>query len=167
MVGILGVVLLVAASLGLVGQVAGFFGAGISLLVAFICYQSARLRRDKRRAIEGQGWWSVSQLGFRNVTYRPGRSVLCIALIASATFIIVAVDAFRRDSVTASTDRKTGTGGYPLLAESVVPLVPDPVTEEGRETLNLFDDQNKLIDEVSFTRFRLRPGDDASCLNLY
>jgi hypothetical protein len=45
--------------------------------------------------------------------------------------------------------------------------VPDPVTEEGRETLNLFDDQNNLIDEVSFTRFRLRPGDDASCLNLY
>jgi ABC-type lipoprotein release transport system permease subunit len=165
--GILGMVLLVAASLGLIGQVAGFFGAGISLLVAFICYQSARLRRDKRRAIEGQGWWSVSQLGFRNVTYRPGRSVLCIALIASATFIILAVDAFRRDSVTASNDRKTGTGGYSLLAESVVPLVPDPVTREGREALNLFDDLNNLFDEVSFTRFRLRPGDDASCLNLY
>ena len=165
--GIAGVLLLVAASIGLIGQVAGFFGAGISLLIAFICYQSARLRRDKRRVIEGQGWWSVSQLGFRNVTYRPGRSVLCIALIASATFIIVAVDAFRRDSTEASTDRKTGTGGYALLAESVVPIVPDPVTEEGRETLNLFADQNNLIDEVSFTRFRLRPGDDASCLNLY
>ncbi|HEX5735872.1 MAG TPA: FtsX-like permease family protein [Blastocatellia bacterium] len=165
--GIVGLLLLVAASLGLIGQVVGFFGAGISLLIAFICYQSARLRRDKRRAIEGQGWWSVSQLGFRNVTYRPSRSVLCIALIASATFIIVAVDAFRRDSAVASTDRKTGTGGYALLAESVVPLVPDPVTKDGRETLNLFADQNNLIDEVSFTRFRLRPGDDASCLNLY
>ena len=35
-------------------------------------------------------------LGFRNATYRPGRSVLCIALIASAAFIIVSVDAFRR-----------------------------------------------------------------------
>jgi putative ABC transport system permease protein len=165
--GAFGVALLVAASLGLVGQVAGFFGAGISLLIAFICYQSARLRNDKRRAIEGNGWWSVSQLGFRNVTYRPGRSVLCIALIASATFIIVAVDAFRRDSTEASTDRKTGTGGFPLLAESIVPLVPDPATDDGRESLNLFADQNNLLEGVSFTRFRLRPGDDASCLNLY
>ncbi|HJQ69845.1 MAG TPA: FtsX-like permease family protein [Blastocatellia bacterium] len=165
--GVIGVALLASASLGLIGQVAGFFGAGITLLVAFVCYQSARLRKDKRGAIGGQGWWSVSQLGFRNVTYRPGRSVLCIALIASATFIIVAVDAFRRDSTEASTGSKSGTGGYALLAESVVPLVSDPVTEEGRETLNLFADQNNLLDEVSFTRFRLRPGDDASCLNLY
>ena len=165
--GALGVMLLVAASLGLIGQVAGFFGAGISLLIAFTCYQSARLRKDKRKVIEGRGWWSVSQLGFRNVTYRPGRSVLCIALIASATFIIVAVDAFRRDTTEASTDKKSGTGGFPLLAESVVPLVPDPVTDEGRETLNLFADEKGLIEGVSFTRFRLRPGDDASCLNLY
>ncbi len=165
--GVLGVVLLVASSLGLIGQVAGFFGAGTSLLIAFICYQAARLRKNKKGAIEGNGWWSVSRLGFRNVTYRPGRSVLCIALIASATFIIVAVDAFRRDSSEALTDRKTGTGGFPLLAESVVPLVPDPNTEDGRETLNLFADQNSLLEGVSFTRFRLRPGDDASCLNLY
>jgi putative ABC transport system permease protein len=165
--GVFGVLLLVAASLGLIGQVAGFFGAGTALLVAFICYQSARLRNNKKSAIEGNGWWSVSKLGFRNVTYRPGRSVLCIALIASATFIIVAVDAFRRDSSEASTDRKTGTGGFPLLAESVVPLVPDPNTDDGRETLNLFADQNSVLEGVSFTRFRLRPGDDASCLNLY
>jgi ABC-type antimicrobial peptide transport system permease subunit len=165
--GVLGIALLAAASLGLVGQVAGFFGAGTALLVAFICYQAARLRKDKKSTIEGSGWWSVSRLGFRNVTYRPGRSVLCIALIASATFIIVAVDAFRRDSSVASTDRKTGTGGFPLLAESVVPLVPDPATDEGRETLNLFADQGSVLEGVSFTRFRLRPGDDASCLNLY
>ena len=165
--GVLGAALLAFASLGLIGQVAGFFGAGTALLVAFICYQAARLRKDKKRAIEGNGWWSVSRLGFRNVTHRPGRSVLCIALIASATFIIVAVDAFRRDSAEASTDRKSGTGGFPLLAESVVPLVPDPGTDEGRETLNLFADQNSVLEGVSFTRFRLRPGDDASCLNLY
>ena len=165
--GVLGAVLLVSSSLGLIGQVAGFFGAGTSLLIAFICYQAARLRKNKKSSIEGNGWWSVSRLGFRNVTYRPGRSVLCIALIASATFIIVAVDAFRRDSTTASTDRKSGTGGFPLLAESVVPLVPDPGTDDGRETLNLFADQNSVLEGVSFARFRLRPGDDASCLNLY
>ena len=34
------------------------------------------------------------QLGIRYPSHRPGRAVLCIALIASATFLIVAVDSF-------------------------------------------------------------------------
>ena len=40
---------------------------------------------------------SVSGLGLRGVSFRPGRSVLCIALVASATFVIVAVGSFRRE----------------------------------------------------------------------
>ena len=35
-------------------------------------------------------------LGLRSAAYRPGRSILCIALIASATFLIVSLDAFRQ-----------------------------------------------------------------------
>ena len=90
---------------GLVGQVAGFFGGGALLLVALLCFQSVWLRRRRRRLLGGGGWWAVARLGFRNATHRPGRSVLCIALIASASFIIVAVDAFRRDG--AATRRST------------------------------------------------------------
>ncbi|HEY0082328.1 MAG TPA: ABC transporter permease, partial [Pyrinomonadaceae bacterium] len=117
----LAVLLLAAAASKLVGEVAGFFGAGTLFLVALLCFQSAWLRGANRRAtISGRGWWPVARLGFRNATHRPGRSVLCIALIASAAFIIVAVDAFRRDPAdAASTDRKNGTGGYTLLAESL------------------------------------------------
>jgi len=164
---VLGLLLLVAAALRLIGQTGGFFGGGIILLIAFLCYQSAWLRRNRRNAIHGSGWLPVSQLGFRNATSRPGRSVLCIALIASAAFIIVSVDAFRRGSEAATMDRKSGTGGYALLAESLVPLVHDPNSPEGREAMNLPAEPSGPLTGVTFARFRVRPGDDASCLNLY
>ncbi|HKQ51125.1 MAG TPA: ABC transporter permease [Pyrinomonadaceae bacterium] len=160
--------LLLGAALGRVGQVAGFFGGGALLLIALLCYQSVWLRRRQRRLLGGSGWWSVARLGFRNVAHRPVRSVLCIALIASAAFIIVAVESFRREGRDATLDRKSGGGGYPLLAESALPLVHDPNTPEGREALNLNTGQDAAaLEGIRFARFRLRPGDDASCLNLY
>jgi putative ABC transport system permease protein len=163
----LGSGLLVAAALGRVGEVAGFFGGGTLLLVGLLCSQAVWLRQGKGKAISGTGWWPVSHLGLRNTTYRPGRSILCIALIASAAFIIVAVDAFRRDDKKAVRDRRSGSGGFPLLAESLLPLVHDPNSPEGREALNLTTEDSEELKDVSFTRFRVRAGDDASCLNLY
>ena len=165
----LGLALLLAAGLGLIAQVAGFFGGGTLLLVALLFYQAAWLRGKQSSLIRGNGWWPVSRLGFRNATHRPGRSVLCITLIASAAFIIVAVDAFRRrDSNDVARDRKSGSGGFQLLAESLLPVVHDPNTAEGREALNLVSDQDAAaLEGITFTRFRVRPGDDASCLNLY
>ncbi len=160
--------LLLSTALGLVGQVAGFFGGGALLLIALLCYQSVWLRRRKRKLLGGGGWWAVARLGFRNVAHRPVRSVLCIALIASASFIIVAVESFRRDGRDSTLDKKSGGGGYPLQAESALPLVHDPNTPEGREALNLDTRQGEAaLDAIRFARFRLRPGDDASCLNLY
>src|SRR5262245_5017424 len=162
--GALGIALLIAAALKAIGQAGGFFGAGTSLLVAILFFWSARLRSDKKRTIQGQGAWPIARMGFRCATTRPGRSVLCIALVASATFIIVSVDAFRRDGRAEALDRKSGNGGYPLMAESLLPVIHDPNSQQGREELNLNDDK---LTGVKIERFRLRPGDDASCLNLY
>jgi ABC-type lipoprotein release transport system permease subunit len=163
---VFGLLLLAAAAFQLIGQAAGFFGGGTLLLMALLFYQSSWLRRKQQSILSGAGWWPVVRLGFRNTTYRPARSILCIALIASATFIIVAVDSFRhREGGASVTDRKSGTGGYPILAESTVALVKDPNTPGGREDFNLGGDDS--LKNVAFTTFRLRPGDDASCLNLY
>lgn len=166
---LLGVLLLIAAGLHLIEQVAGFFGGGTLLLAAFLFYQSSFLRQRRRGSLSGAGWWPIARLGFRSATYRPGRSILCIALIASASFIIVAVDSFRhRESADNLLERKSGTGGFPLLAESLVPLVQDPSTREGQEALNLISgNPDSPINGVTLTRFRVQPGDDASCLNLY
>ena len=162
---IMGVALLVLGALKVIPQAAGFFGGGVVLLVAAVSFISSWLKRPSRSHIHGAGWWTIARLGFRNATYRPGRTTLCITLIASAAFIIVAVDSFRRSGVSA-TDRKSGTGGYPLLAESLLPIVHDPNTLDGRESLNLNTDEATLKN-LTFTSLRVRPGDDTSCLNLY
>jgi hypothetical protein len=159
--------LLIVGALRVIPQVAGFFGGGVVLLVAAVCFLSAWLQRRNRTPIRGTGWWSISLLGFRNAAYRPSRTVLCVALIASAAFIIVSVDAFRRTGSAAS-DRNSGTGGFPLLAESLLPIVHDINTHEGREALNLNASNNDAaFADLKFVNFRVRPGDDTSCLNLY
>jgi putative ABC transport system permease protein len=149
--GVLALGLLAAARLRALDQTAGFFGAGTLLLIAALCLESAWLKSRSFASIGG-----LITLGLRSATYRPGRSILCIAQIACATFLIVSVDAFRRDADPA------GTGGFPLMAESVLPLIHDPNTAAGREALNI-----PPLTGVEFVSFRLRPGDDASCLNLY
>jgi len=164
---IISLILLILGYAHLIPEVAGFFGAALVLLVASICFISSWLRRRNRRIIQGFGIWGLSKMGIRNASYRPGRTVLCVALIASAAFIIVAVDAFRRSGIDA-TDRKSGTGGFPLQAESLLPIVNDPNTLDGREALNLNNQSDgAILSGVSFTRFRVRAGDDTSCLNLY
>jgi putative ABC transport system permease protein len=160
---VIGIALLIAGALQAIPRVAAFFGGGVVLLIAGVFYISSWLKRSTRPPIQGVGWWTVARLGFRNATYRPGRTVLCITLIAAAAFIIVAVDSFRRSGV-AATDRKSGTGGFPLLAESLLPVVHDANTSAGREALNLDD---AALKDVSFVSLRVRPGDDTSCLNLY
>jgi hypothetical protein len=49
------------------------------------------------------------------------------------------------------------------MGETVRPFYHDPNTDEGRRSLNL----ETLDRSVKLEPFRLRPGDDASCLNLY
>ena len=164
---VVGGLLLVAGYARIIPQIAAFFGGGVVLLVAGICFLSAWLRRRERKTIQGTGWWAIARLGFRNATYRPARTVLCITLIAAAAFIIVAVDSFRRSGV-AATDRKSGTGGYPLLAESLLPVVHDANTPDGRESLNLSStNDDDVLKGMNVVNLRVRPGDDTSCLNLY
>ncbi len=162
-----GVALLGAAWANRIGKTGGFFGAGALLLAALLCFEYGWLKSKGGSLIGGSGWWPVAKLGFRNATYRPGRSILCIALIASAAFIIVAVDAFKRDSGDAVLDKKSGNGGFALLAESQLPIYHDLNTSEGKEALSIVAQKGFDPASVSFTGFRVRPGDDASCLNLY
>lgn len=156
-----GLLLVVAGATGLLPQVAGFFGAGALLLIALLAGFRARLARQGT-PITGNGAAAVARLGGRNCSYRPGRAVLSVALIASATFILVAVDAFRLAGAPDVADPKSGSGGYPLMAESLLPLYYNPETAAGREALGIED-----IESSEFVSFRLRPGDDVSCLNLY
>jgi hypothetical protein len=155
---------LIAAGFFTSYQAAAFFGAGSALLVASLILLAAWLRARDARAITGRGAWPVARLGFRSAAFRPARSVLSAGLIAAATFIIVSVDAFRRGGGEITQSVHTSTGGYALLARSELPLVLNPNGPSGREDLLI--DAPELA-RTQFTRFRVRQGQDASCLNLY
>jgi putative ABC transport system permease protein len=146
-------------------QTGAFFGAGALLLTAGLLFFAAWLRSRDTRAVAGRGPAAVMRLGFRGAAFRPVRSVLSAALIASAAFIIVAVDAFRRGGGELTGDPRSGTGGFALLARAEVPLVHNPNDPAGREALQIADSPE--LANARFMRFRLRPGEDASCLNLY
>lgn len=190
---ILGLALLAAAAAGRIAQAGGFFGAGFLLLTALLFFNWAWLAGERKHRLAGAGaaamevkskkakgkrrtFWQDFTFSFFlfpfavvNARWRPGRSLLCIALIASATFLIVAVDSFRRGDID-PLDPRSGTGGYALLAESLLPIPYDLAAPQGREAAGLDAGQLQAAapsGEVQFVSFRLRPGDDASCLNLY
>ena len=165
--GLVGAVVAAATRAGLVDDTAGFFGAGLLLLAALLTLAWVLLGQPDRQGVAAPTAWSVSRVGLRNATARPGRSVLCITLIAFAAFIIVAGDAFHKEGGEATTDRSSGTGGYPLLAESLLPIVLDLSSENGRAELGVSSFDDEIFAAAAYARFRVRPGEDTSCLNLY
>jgi putative ABC transport system permease protein len=144
----------VVCAIGSIGLLAmggpgGFFGAGTLLLASALFFLSHKLRKPTSSIHD------VRSLGIGYTKSRPNRTVLCAALIASATFLIVATDAFRRTGEAAGSE-------FRFFAESAIPVYHDPNTSEGRTALSLPTDV-----KARWLAFRLRPGDDASCLNLY
>ena len=84
-------------------------------------------------------------------------------MLACGSFLIVSIGAFRLDEHADATKRASGTGGFALLGESTLPMVQDLNSPAGREFFNL---DAKAMTNVSVVPFRVRDGDDASCLNL-
>ena len=130
--GLVGVALVAATFGGFIGRTGAFFGAGAAGLGACLSFLAFWLRRAGHHVLEGRGWIPVTRLGARNVTYRPGRSVLAVAVVAAATFMLISVDAFRRDTRISTVDRQSGVGGYALQIDTLIPIVHDPNDAEGR-----------------------------------
>jgi putative ABC transport system permease protein len=159
--------LLVCSFLDKVSLSVGFFSSGFLLLVSFLSATAFYLNKSNPSPIRGSGWSALLRLAVRNATHRPARSLLCVGLIASATFIIVSMEAFRQDPQSISLDLKGGTGGFSFIAESDLPLVYDLNTAAGREAAGLPETESLAPQKSAIVSFRDRPGDDASCLSLY
>ncbi|UCG34505.1 MAG: ABC transporter permease [Phycisphaerales bacterium] len=159
---------LAVASVGASATVraAVFFGSGAALLIACIAALAAGAARSQPSVIRPTNPMAVTRLGVRNASRHPGRSLLTVGLIASAVFVIVAIGAFRLKTGDDPYARSAGTGGFAVLAEAAVPLQHDLNIPEGRQALGLAAEDEYLHD-VHVYPFRLRPGDEASCLNLY
>ena len=131
-----------------------FLGSGTSALLALLALFAVWLRAPTASRLN-----SSLGLGLLNSTRKPSRSTLCTSLVACATFVIVAAGAHRQ--VEWSDD--PGTGGFSLIAEAEIPLHQDLNSADGRFELGL----STELEDARFFPFRVLPGDDVSCLNLY
>ena len=166
--GVAGALLLILAALTRDLPPEGlFFGAGVCGLVAGLTGFSIIMRRPRQRSFRARGWRSLVVLGVRNTGRLPRRSLLTATVLACASFLVVTVAAQRRDARVDLPEKTSGNGGFALAARSAVPLTQSLSTAEGREELVLSSKTIQLLEQAGAYAFRVRPGDDASCLNLY
>ena len=126
-----------------------FFGAGLLALVGGVMLVRLWFRRSAAGAIH-----TVASLGVRNASWKPSRSTVCVTLISVAVFLLVSLEAFRQQHASVPSR-------FSMVAESQLPIVYDLNTPQARQDFGI------AADGVHFFSFRLKPGDDASCLNLY
>jgi ABC-type lipoprotein release transport system permease subunit len=129
-----------------------FFGSGMLLMIAGLLYLRRWMRRDSTSLAQ-----SLTQIGLRNISRRTSRSLAVIGMMAGGIFLVVAVNAFRMDATEA------GIGGFALIGESSLPVYEDLNSKAGREAFAL---DEELLTQTTIVPFRVREGDDASCLNL-
>lgn len=154
-----GVVLVGLSALNRIPPEGGFFGAGFCLLMGGAMYCRLWLESPRLQPVQ-----SLADLALASAAQQPARSFLTILLIALAVFLLVALEAFRQSPGQFDAGKQSGTGGYPLLAESQWPVYQNLATVDGRAALNINEDD---VRGMQVTAFRVRPGEDVSCLNLY
>jgi ABC-type lipoprotein release transport system permease subunit len=151
-------------------RASGFFGGGFLLLAGGILAIWILLKRGAMRS--GR---NIATVGVRNAGRQPLRSLLTVGLLASAAFVVVAVQSFRQEPGRDFLRQNAGSGGFMLVGESDVPFFVDPQSPRGQADLDDSLEQAgvpksaraQALAETKFWPFRLRAGEDASCLNLY
>jgi putative ABC transport system permease protein len=151
-----------------------FFGGGGLLLSACLLLVRAWLVRPHHSVVS-----TLRALAIRNATRNPGRSLLTVSLVACASFLLVAVESFRRPPPPGD------WLGYTLVAETDVPLFQSFDRGPGLDDLLLgleksYSDRptdepissrlakaKETLSGITVEPLRVHSGDDASCLNLY
>lgn len=138
-----------------------FFGVGSLVLVAGLAWAAVGLRYLERGARTES--LSVLRLAARGTARRRSRSLATVGLLACGAFLVSAIGAFRMDAERDAARRDSGTGGFGLIGEASLPVTQDLNRSAGQEFFGL---NREDLRDVSFVPFRVRDGDEASCLNL-
>lgn len=140
-------------------QAGAFMGAGFLVLAASLWAVYRWLKNESTGMAVGTGQsFDLGRFARLSARRSPLRSALTVGLIGVASFLIVAVSSFRLSPT------ELGTGGFDFVATSSQPIIADLNTDEGRAEL-LGD--TEIADAVKTYSLRLKPGQDASCNNLY
>ncbi len=141
------------------------FGIGALLLIGGLATFAAWCRRPHGRLSSAR--FAAVGMAVRSSSWNPSRSILSVALVASACFVIVTVAGNTRDPGREAHVIEEGAGGYELMAVADVPVHQNLNDAAGRFDLGFDADAETYMDAVRIEQLRLVPGDDASCLNLY
>ena len=125
----------------------GIIGAGWSVFDSWLKSQRVPKRLNRMR------------FALRNAARQPKRSRTCIQTVSLACCIIVAVGVNRHDAPPETE--------YAFVAESALPLHHNLNTPEGRFELGFSEKASELLSASEIIPFRVLPGEDVSCLNLY
>ena len=158
---------LFASRLGEDARAGAFFGAGATVLAACLLLVRRRLKTGATGPAVSAGGGNLMRMALRNAARNPMRSTLSIGLVGATSFLIIAISAFHLDPSRRLPERGSGDGGFSLVAWSDQAVHQDVNTGDGRFDLGFSEDDSEALVGSTVHGVRVKPGDDASCLNLY
>ena len=138
-----------------------FFTAGTFWLIGLLGACRLWISRDARK--KSPSGLTLPSLAARGVGRRASRSMSALTLIALGTFMVIAVGANQKQFGTESDEPGSGTGGYRYFARTTLPVYTDLNSTKTWSDLGI---DATTFASTHFTQMRLKPGDEANCLNL-
>ncbi len=148
-------------------QAGSFFGCGMCLVLSALGALVHLLK--SKWIVAGPSTGSAAakvyssgllSMAWSALTRNVWRSVLTVGLLAFASFLIASMSLFQ------IAPTLQGSGGFELVAESSLPIYRDPGATRVREEA-LSNEDFETLRTVNILSFRERPGEDASCNNLF
>ncbi len=156
------VVVIVLAGSGQSRQQTGaFFAAGALLLAGTLSLSYTLLSTLPHRSSSSH--MNLMSLGFSNCVRRRFRSLAVTGLLATGSFMIIAVSANRRDPYRNVGDPASGTGGFELFANATIPIHKNLAE---KDNLTYYGLKDETADKLEVVSMRIREGSDASCMNM-
>jgi len=138
-------------------QAGAFVGSGMLWMIALILWLYAQMSSSANTRMSP--YTDLNALARSNAQRSPLRSIMTVALMAMASFLILAMSLFQ-----AQPDRR-GTGGFAWVGKSAQSIHIN-VADAKQQRQALGDQAQDLVD-TQIVPVRSRGGDDASCNNLY
>ncbi len=158
--------------LGIIAMLAGQWAQGQAQAGAFVasgmCWMTAGVLWLYRRfqhaespsfAKQSSSALGISDLARSSAQRSPIRSLLTVALMAMASFLILSMSLFQSEP-----DRR-GTGGFDWLGKSSQSIHVN--IGDAKQQRQVLGDKADELQKCDIVQVRMRGGDDASCNNLY
>ena len=134
-----------------------FFISGFGLLPGLILvFNDLFFRIGQSKTTSG---FSLKGFLLKRIAANRRQNTMIVSFLSIGIFLVVSTGVNRKNLAKDADRNFSGTGGYSLFAETTIPVLED--LNDAKVAENFGFDAN-----TQFVQFRVKPGDDASCLNL-